>query len=77
MTGTPYVTSKTAAQQDTQSLLRIRANDIDILTTVSNQLLGLIKEYGVFVATGYQKLKQALPSIFERNTENCLTPQMK
>jgi hypothetical protein len=44
---------------------------------VSNQLLGLIKECGVFVATGYQKLKQALPSIFERNTENCLTLQMK
>ena len=75
--GTPYVTPKTVEQQDIQSLLRIRSNYIEIRTTVSNQLRGLMKEYGVFVAAGYQKLKQELPGIFDRNTENSLTPQMK
>lgn len=75
--GTPYVTPKTVEQQDIQSLLRIRSNYIEIRTTVSNQLRGLMKEYGVFVAAGYQKLKQALPGIFDRNIENSLTPQMK
>jgi len=76
-TGTPYVTPKTVEQQDIQSLLRIRSNYIEIRTAVSNQLRGLMKEYGVFVAAGYQKLKQALPGIFDRTMENGLTPQMK
>lgn len=75
--GTPYVTPKTVKQQDIQSLLRIRSNYIELRTTLSNQLRGLMKEYGVFVAAGYQKLKQALPGIFDRSTENGLTPQMK
>ena len=75
--GTPYVTPKTVEQQDIQSLLRIRSNYIEIRTTVSNQLRGLMKEYGVFVAAGYQKLKQDLPGIFDRKTENGLTPQTK
>ena len=46
--GMPYVTPKTVEQQDIQSLLRIRSNYIEIRTTVSNQLRGLMKEYGVF-----------------------------
>ena len=50
--GTPYVTPKTVEQQDIQSLLRIRSNFIEIRTTVSNQLRGLMKEYGIFVAAG-------------------------
>lgn len=75
--GTPYVTPKTVEQQDIQSLLRIRANYIEMRTTVSNQIRGLMKEYGVFVAAGYQHLLKALPSIIERDNENGLSQMMK
>jgi hypothetical protein len=36
-----------------------------------------MKEYGVFLAAGYQKLKQELPGIFDRNTENGLKKWVK
>lgn len=75
--GTPYVTPKTVEQQDIQSLLRIRSNYIDMRTTVSNQIRGLMKEYGVFVSSGYQKLLKALPSIIDRDKETGLSPMMK
>lgn len=75
--GTPYVTPKTVEQQDIQSLLRIRTNYIDMRTTVSNQIRGLMKEYGVFVSSGYRHLLKALPSIVDRDNENGLSPMMK
>ncbi|MDF1828331.1 MAG: hypothetical protein P1U39_08645 [Legionellaceae bacterium] len=71
--GTPYVTPKTVEQQDIQSLLRIRTNYIDIRTTISNQVRGLMKEYGVFVASGYHNLLKALPSIIDRVNETGFT----
>lgn len=74
--GTSYVTPKTVEQQDIQSLLRIRANYIEMRTTVSNQIRGLMKEYGVFVAAGYQHLLKALPSIIERDNENGLSQML-
>ncbi|CEK09950.1 Transposase [Legionella hackeliae] len=52
--GTPYVTPKTIVQQDIQSLLRIRTNYLEMRTAVSNQIRGLMKEYGVFVKQGYR-----------------------
>lgn len=75
--GTPYVTPKTIEQQDIQSLLRIRSGYLDMRTMVSNQIRGLMKEYGVFVKTGYQSLCNALPEIIERDNENGLSLKMK
>lgn len=75
--GTPFVTPKTVAQQDIQSLLRIRTTYLEMRTKVSNQVRGLLKEYGVFVKAGYHHLRQALPAIVERDLENGLTPLMK
>lgn len=74
---TPYVTPKTIEQQDIQSLLRIRASQIDIRTVISNQIRGLLKEYGVFIKVGYENLRKALPETIARDNQNGLTPMMK
>lgn len=75
--GTPYVTPKTVEQQDIQSLLRIRSNYLEMRTSVSNQIRGLMKEYGVFVKQGYAHLRSVLPSLVARDNENGLTPVIK
>lgn len=75
--GTPYVIPKTVEQQDIQSLLRIRNNYLEMRTSVSNQVRGLMKEYGVFVKEGYAKLCSSLPEIIARDNENGLSPMMK
>lgn len=75
--GTPYVTPKTVAQQDMQSLLRIRSNYLSMRTSVSNQIRGLLKEYGVFIRAGYSYLRKILPEVVSRENNNGLTPMMK
>ena len=75
--GISFVTPKTVEQQDIQSLLRIRSNQLKIRTEISNQLRGLMYEYGVTVKEGYASLRSALPSIFDRAAENDLTINMK
>jgi transposase len=75
--GTPYVTPKTVEQQDIQSLLRIRTNYIALRTSISNQVRGLMKEYGVFVKEGYLHLCSVLPSIVALDNDNGLSPVMK
>lgn len=75
--GTPYVTPKTVEQQDIQSLLRIRSNYLEMRTSVSNQVRGLMKEYGVFVKQGYAHLRAILPLLIARDNENGLSPVIK
>jgi transposase len=72
-----YVTPKTIEQQDIQCLLRIRRKVLDSRTMTSNQIRGLLKEYGIFINKGYKNLKKALPEIIARDNENGLTPMMK
>ena len=74
---TPYVTPKTVEQQDIQSLLRIRKSSLDARTMISNQIRGLLKEYGIFIPKGYGYLRKELPGIIARDNENGLTPMMK
>lgn len=75
--GMPYVKPKTIEQQDIQSLLRIRNNYLEMRISVSNQIRGLMKEYGIFVKEGYKNLCLLLPSIVARDCENGLSPIMK
>jgi len=75
--GMPYVKPKTIEQQDIQSLLRIRNNYLEMRISVSNQIRGLMKEYGVFVKEGYKNLCIALPNIIARDNENGLSSIMK
>lgn len=75
--GIPYVKPKTIEQQDIQSLLRVRSNYLEMRTAISNQVRGLMKEYGIFVKEGYRNLLASLPELIERNNENGLSPIMK
>jgi transposase len=75
--GVSFVTPKTIAQQDIQSLLRIRKNYLETRTAISNQIRGLMYEYGVTINVGYENLRSALPNIYDRCEDNGLSPMMK
>jgi len=75
--GISFVAPKTVEQQDIQSLLRIRSNYLDMRTAISNQIRGLMYEYGVTVKVGYEALRSTLPILFDRDNENGLTIAMK
>ena len=72
-----YVSAKTIEQQDLQSLLRLREGLIEIRTKMSNQLRGLLAEYGIALAKGISQLHKALPKLFDRGTDNELTASFK
>lgn len=75
--GMTFVTPKTVEQQDIQSVLRIRSNYLEMRTAIGNQIRGLMYEYGITVKVGYESLRNTLPSLFERDNENSLSPIMK
>ena len=68
-----FVPVKSVAQQDIQSLARIRSRWIKQRTATINQLRGLLSEYGVYVHKG---LAAALASIEDtlEDSSNGLTP---
>ena len=72
-----YVTPKTPEQQDWQSLLRTREGYITMRTKVSNQIRGLLAEYGHVIPTGIPRLKQMLPTLFDPLADNGLSALMK
>jgi transposase len=67
-----FVPAKTAEQQDIQSLHRIRSQLIARRTAQSNQIPGLLLEYGIVVPQGIHRLRQAIPEILE-DADNPLT----
>ncbi len=72
-----YVSPKSLGQQDMQSLLRLREGCIEIRTKMSNQLRGLLSEYGLVMPKGLSHLKKALPGLFDRMQNNQLTVMFK
>lgn len=72
-----YVSAKTIEQQDLQSLLRLREGCIEMRTKMSNQLRGLLAEYGIAIPKGTSHLHKALPKLFDRGKENELTVALK
>ena len=70
-----FVPIKQASQQDMQSLHRIRQRIIANRTALSNQIRGLLLEYGIAILNGISQLRKQLPIILE-NKENKLTPIM-
>jgi transposase len=72
-----YVSAKTIEQQDLQSLLRLREGCIEMRTKMSNQLRGLLAEYGVAIPKGMSHLHKALPKLFDRGKDNELTAALK
>lgn len=61
---------KTEAQQDMQSIHRIRSLLIQQRTAMSNQIRGLLSEYGVVIPKGIRYIKNRLAEILGDNPKN-------
>ena len=71
-----FVPVKQPWQQDIQSLHRIRSAAVAERTALSNQLRGLLAEYGLIAPKGLTKLRQTLPAILE-DADNGLSGLMR
>jgi transposase len=60
-----FVSIKSVANQDIQSLHRIRANLMQARTALVNQIRGLLAEYGIVIPKQIQNLRNKLPEILE------------
>ncbi len=67
-----FVPSKTLEQQDIQSLHRIRSQAVARRTALSNQIRGLLMEYGVVIPKGISHVRKQIPMILE-DADNELT----
>lgn len=67
-----FVPSKTLEQQDIQSLHRIRSQAVARRTALSNQIRGLLMEYGVVIPKGISYVRKQIPTILE-DADNELT----
>jgi transposase len=69
-----YVSPKTIEQQDMQSLLRLRDGCIQMRTKLSNQLRGLLSEYGIVINKGFSHLHKTFRElIVQTQTDNKLS----
>lgn len=68
-----FVAIKTVQQQDIQSLHRIRDHLIKQRIATSNQIRGLLAEYGIVLPEGFYSLKSKLPAMIEDSHKE-LTP---
>lgn len=73
---TQFVPVKTLEQQDMQCILRIRERLVSNRISLSNQMRGLLLEYGIAVAQGFSQLRKALPELLEE-TNGALSVQIK
>ncbi len=64
-----FVQPKSTAQQDLQTLHRARALVVREMTALSNQLRGLLHEYGIVIRTGAAALRRALPQLLEHDDQ--------
>ena len=64
-----FVSVKTIAQQDTQTLLRVREQLQKIRIMTSNQIHGFLSEYGVFCAKGHKALITTLAEALAPESE--------
>jgi len=69
-----FVPLKSLEQQDIQMLHRIRERLIKNRTVLSNQIQGLLAEYGLVMPKGINHLKAHLPSFLEDGTNELSAP---
>jgi len=67
-----FVAVKSAAQQDVQALHRLRERRVQERTALSNQLRGLLGEYGLVLHQGIGVVRRRLPELLE-DAENGLS----
>lgn len=64
-----FVSVKTLAQQDTQTLLRVRDQIQKIRIMTSNQIHGFLSEYGIFCPKGHKALITTLAEVLAPESE--------
>ena len=74
--GIKAVPIKTVAQQDIQSLHRLRERCVSQRTSLSNQTRGLLSEYGIVFPAGFKSFKQTLAVLLDP-TDTQLTAPLK
>jgi transposase len=74
--GMRFVAVKSVAQQDRQAAHRVREELVGQRTAKSNQIRGLVGEYGIVAPVGIQHLRRALPRWLE-DAENGLTEEFR
>jgi transposase len=62
-----FVPSKTVEQQDLQAVHRIRSRLIGCRTQLSNQIRGLLAEYGIVLPQHLNQVRKALPQLIEED----------
>ena len=67
-----FVPAKSLEQQDIQSLHRVRSQLVARRTAQSNQIRGLLLEYGLIIPKGIGHVRQAVPEILAEG-DNALT----
>ena len=67
-----FVQPKTQEQQDIQLLHRVRERLVAQRTSLSNQVRGLLAEYGIVIPQGLRNVRKQLPSVLE-DAENELS----
>ena len=74
--GMRFVAVKSVEQQDIQAAHRIREELVGQRTAKSNQIRGLVGEYGIVAPVGIRQLRRALPQWLE-DGENGLTDNFR
>lgn len=67
-----FVPAKSVEQQDLQALHRVRSRLIGNRTQLSNQVRGLLAEYGIVLPKQLSQVRRSLPSLLE-DADNALT----
>lgn len=67
-----FVQAKTPEQQDVQLIHRVRSRLVSKRTSLSNQIRGLLAEYGIVIPEGIRNVRKQLPEILE-DAENELS----
>jgi transposase len=68
-----YVSAKSIEQQDIQAIHRVRERIIKNRTALSNQIRGLLAEYGVVLPKGLSQIRGQLMSILEDGSNELST----
>jgi len=71
-----FVPIKGIEQQDIQSLHRAREQAVKNRTAQSNQIRGLLMEYGIVLGKGVARLRKALPEVLE-DADNSLSDMFR
>lgn len=71
-----FVPAKSVAQQDLQSLHRIRSQAVARRTAQANQIRGLLMEYGLVIPQGVVYIRKSIPAMLE-DGENELTAMFR